>query len=330
VIQETPSVKTFVLEPTPSDPTPLLYRAGQHLIVVVEVDGVSQRRCYSFSTSPVSGDRPAITVRRLAGGRVSNFLHDEVREGDTLRVREPTGSFTLEWDGEATRRYVLVAGGVGITPLISLAETLLHAEPQSQVLLCFGNRSAQEVCFRGRLASLEVAFGDRFAVRHVLEEPAPDLSAGAGRLDGARLLALLGRPEADLYLVCGPAPMMESVTSALCAAGVDAQRIRTEHFAYAVPAPHRLPAQPQEVRFSASGKVVTAQPGETLLQAANRAGVALPFSCTMGGCGACRVRLKSGSAAMSEPNCLTERERDQGFVLTCCAYAEKGVVIEGY
>ncbi|HME71485.1 MAG TPA: ferredoxin--NADP reductase [Myxococcota bacterium] len=330
VIRETPSVKTFVLEPADSDRTPLPYRAGQHLIVVVDVDGVSHRRCYSFSTSPLSGDRPAITVKRLAGGRVSNVLHDEVQAGDTLRVTEPAGTFTLDFDCEASRRYVLVAGGVGITPLISLAETILRAEPQSQVMLLFGNRSPEEICFRARLANLAVTFPERLTVRHVLEGPPSGLEACAGRLDGARVLGLIGTPDADLYLLCGPQLMMESINAALRGAGVGADRIRTERFAYAVPGTSRLPTEPRGVLFAASGKVATAQPGQTLLQAANHAGVALPFSCTMGGCGACKVRLKSGSVVMSEPNCLTERERDQGFVLTCCAYAEKDVVIEGY
>jgi|SRR5208337_1835562 len=184
VIQETPSVKSFVLEPADSNRAPLLYRAGQHLIVVVDVDGASHRRCYSFSTSPLSGDRPAITVKRLPGGRVSNVLHDEVQAGDTLRVTEPAGTFTLDFEGEAPRRYVLVAGGVGITPLASLAETILRAEPQSQVTLLYGNRSAEEICFRSRLARLAVTYPQRLAVHHVLEGPQGSPSE-PGQLDGA-------------------------------------------------------------------------------------------------------------------------------------------------
>lgn len=329
VIQETPSVKSFVLEPADSNRAPLLYRAGQHLIVVVDVDGVSHRRCYSFSTSPLSGDRPAIAVKRLPGGRVSNVLHDEVQAGDTLRVTEPAGTFTLDFEGEAPRRYVLVAGGVGITPLASLAETILRAEPQSQVTLLYGNRSAEEICFRSRLARLAVTFPQRLAVHHVLEGP-PGGPSEPGQLDGARVLCLLGTPDAHLYLLCGPQPMMESVAAALRGAGVGADRIRSERFAYAVPGKSGLPTEPRQILFASSGKVATAEPGQTLLEAAKHAGVALPFSCTMGGCGGCKVRLKNGSVVMSEPNCLTERERDQGFVLTCCAYAEKDLVIEGY
>jgi len=330
VIQETPSVKTFVLEPGDPAQGPLAYRAGQHLVVVVDVDGVSQRRCYSFSSSPLSGERPAITVKRVTDGRVSKLLHEEIHVGDRLRVTPPAGSFTLDVSGEARRRYVLVAGGVGITPLASLAETILLAEPLSRVTLLFGNRNEEEICFRSRLANLADRFGERLRVCHVLEEPPSGWREANGRLDGARVLSLLGAPDADLYLLCGPPPMMESVSAALRGAGVDADRIRTERFAYAAVQGGGLPTQARGVRFAASGKVATAQPGQTLLQAANDAGVALPFSCTMGGCGACKVRLKSGSVVMSEPNCLTEQERDQGFVLTCCAYAAKDVVIEGY
>ena len=327
VVQETPTVRTFVLEPA-DQARPLAYSAGQHLTLLVDIDGTTHRRCYSFSTSPASGDRPAITVKRDPGGLVSRFLHERVRTGDTLAATEPTGPFTLDTDAALSRTVVFVAGGVGITPLVSLAETLLRREPASRALLLCGNRSEEEIIFRRRLAALESAFGGRLEVRHALDSAPAGWDGLTGPLDGARVLSILGDDSSDAYFVCGPEAMMQSVCSALAGRGVPQERIRTERFAYASTTATRVPAHAAEVTFAASGRRVTAKPGQTILQAGLEAGLDLPYSCTMGGCGACKVKKSSGTVVMSEPNCLTEREREDGYVLACCCYADTPVTID--
>lgn len=326
IVTETPTVKTFVLEPVAGA---LAHAAGQHLTVLVERDGETLRRCYSFSTSPLGAERPAITVRRTADGRVSSYLHDHVRVGDTLRALPPSGDFTLPAGDAAAHRLVLVAGGVGITPLVSLAETALRRDPRTVVELLCGHRHEAEIIFADRLAALERTFGPRLRVSIALDEAGPTWAGLRGALDGARVLAEAGAA-ADAYYVCGPAPMMDDVTAALARAGVEPARIRTERFAYAAPAPSIVPTTPREIRFARSGRVVVAKPGQTVLAAATEAGVALPSSCTMGGCGACKVKKLEGTVVMAEPNCLSERERAEGFVLTCCAYADDGLVVADY
>ncbi len=330
VIQETPSTKTFVLEPLALDRELLVYEAGQHLTVLLEIDGVPHRRCYSFSTSPLSGERPAITVKRVAGGVVSGRLHDHLEAGQTLRVARPSGSFTVRTEPAAARQYAFVAGGVGITPLVSLAETVLRSEPKSRCVLLFGNRSEDEIIFRRRLANLSAEFPRQLSVRLALDEAPTGWGGIAGGLSGARVVEALGRPDADLYYVCGPEPMMEDVIDSLRNAGVDPHRIQLERFTYPAPAIAVSPSEPRQIHFAASGKRATAKPGQTLLEAAQDAGVDLPFSCTMGGCAACKVRIQSGSVLAREPNCLSEQERGEGYVLTCCSYADQDVVIEGY
>lgn len=325
IVAETPTVKTFVLEPVAGS---LTHAAGQHLTLLVDHQGESLRRCYSFSTSPLGPDRPAITVRRIADGRVSAHLHDHVRVGDTLRAMPPSGDFTLPEDDDA-RRLVLVAGGVGITPLIALAETALRRDGETEVDLLCGHRHEAEIVFRSRLAELEYAFAPRLRVHVVLDEAADGWRGARGRLDGARVLTEVGST-ADRYYVCGPQPMMDDVTAALGRAGIDPSRIRTERFAYAAPAPTTVPTTPREIRFARSGRVVVAAPGQTILAAATEAGVALPSSCTMGGCGACKVKKLEGTVVTAEPNCLSERERAEGFVLTCCSYADDGLVVADY
>ena len=329
VIDETPTARTFVLEPT-GTAAPLSYRAGQHLTLLVDIDGMTHRRCYSFSSSPASQQRPAITVRRMPEGVVSRHLHDRVHVGDTLVAAAPAGSFTLATDPHASRDVVFIAGGVGITPLISLAETLLREEPLSRAVLLCGNRAESEIIFRSRIAALEVQFAPRLAVQHALDTPPAGWRGLAGALDGARALQALGTARADACYVCGPEAMMQSVCAALAAAGHERRRIRTERFAYASATATHVPDHSAEITFAASGRRVTATPGQTILQAGLEAGLDLPFSCTMGGCGACKVRKTSGEVVMSEPNCLGELEREAGYVLACCSYADTNVTIENH
>ncbi len=233
VVQETPSTRTFVLAAPDGGAPSLDYRAGQHLTLVVDADGATHRRCYSFSSSPLAGGLPAITVKRVPEGVVSRLLHERIRAGDTLTVLEPTGDFTLATDATLSRHVVMVAGGVGITPLASLAETVLRAEPASRVTLLTGNRREDEIIFRARLDALAAQFGPRLAVRHALDD-APDAWTGLrGVLDGPQVLRAIDDEPADAWFVCGPEPMMQGVCESLAAAGVPRERIRTERFAYA-------------------------------------------------------------------------------------------------
>ena len=144
------------------------------------------------------------------------------------------------------------------------------------------------------------------------------------------MLEALGSCTADAYYVCGPEAMMQSVCAAFVGAGVPRERVHTERFSYASVTATRIPDHAAEITFAASGRRVTARPGQTILQAGLEAGVALPYSCTMGGCGACKVRRSDGSVVTSEPNCLSEGEREAGFLLACCSYADTPVVIEGH
>jgi ferredoxin-NADP reductase len=329
VIQETPTTRTFVLESTDDRPA-LTYRAGQNLTLLVEIGGTTHRRCYSFSSSPASGESTAITVKRSATGLVSQYLHDHVRAGDVLTATEPAGQFVLPTDPALARTVVLIAGGVGITPLVSLAETLLLEEPRTRVVLLTGNRMESEIIFRERLAALATRFAPRLDVRHAVDLAPAGWDGLVGMLDGARVLAVLGRTDADAYFVCGPETMMDGVCAALASAGIGRERIHTERFAYAASRPARIPEHSAKITFAASGKSVTARPGLTVLQAGLEAGVDLPYSCTMGGCGACKVQKSSGSVVASEPNCLTDSEREAGYVLACCSYADTDLTIDNH
>jgi ring-1,2-phenylacetyl-CoA epoxidase subunit PaaE len=327
VLVETPTTKTFVLEPL--DREPIEYKAGQHLTVLAEVGGVALRRCYSFSSCPGVG-KPAITVKHLPDGRVSGFLARNLEAGQTIRVAEPSGVFTVDPDPAVSRHYVMIAGGVGITPLVSMTEAVLRGEPKSRVTLLYGNRSEDEIIFRRRLANLAAEFPRKLDLRYALDT-APEGWAGlAGPLTGERVLESLGGadPEA-VYGICGPDPMMSSAVDALERAGVPPERIRLERFVYAAPAAGAArPSESFTVTFAKSGKRLRTKPGQPILQAAIEAGLELDYSCQMGGCGACKVKTSGGAVVADAPNCLTAAEAEAGYVLACCSYASADLTIE--
>lgn len=326
VVRETPTTRTFVLEAL--DRETLEYKPGQHLTVLVEIDGVAHRRCYSFSSCPGIG-KPAITVRHIPDGRVSGFLSGNLEAGQTIRVAEPSGVFTVDPDPAACRHHVMLAGGVGITPLISMTEAILRGEPRSRVTLLYGNRTENEIIFRRRLANLAAEFPRKLDLRYALDTPPAGWSGLCGPLTGARAIEALGGadPEA-VYNVCGPEPMMASALAALEGAGVPAERIRLERFAYAAPASAaERPTEAFTVTFARSGARVRTKPNQPILQAALEAGIELDYSCQMGGCGACKVKTSAGSVLRDEPNCLTPAEAEAGYVLTCCSYASSDLTI---
>jgi ring-1,2-phenylacetyl-CoA epoxidase subunit PaaE len=321
VVRETADAVTLVLE----DPSgaPLRFAAGQFFTLHVPVDGEVVKRAYSASSSALQPGSASVTVKRVGDGRVSRRLVDHAREGDALELLGPSGSFTPP-AATAPRRLVLVGGGSGITPLASIARTLLASEPGTRLALVYGNRALDDVIFREALDALAVEHAPRFVVRHVLERPPPGWTGGAGLLDGgalARELDALGEPDAQTteYYLCGPAPMMSGARACLEERGVAPARIHEERFVSAHAASPLAGSEPQPVKVHVGGRVreLVVAPGRTVLEAALDAGVDMPFSCAVGGCGTCLVRLTAGRVAMDEPNCLSDQERAGGYVLAC-------------
>ncbi len=298
---------------------------GQFLTVLVTLpNGEVLRRAYSISNVPdEDGAAPAarITIKRIAGGVASNHLNDTVVEGATFEILGPSGNFTTTFDPTRQRHLVLFAGGSGITPLMSIAATVLAREPGSRVSLVYGNRSSSEVIFHDELNALCGTFGDRFVVRHVLTNPPMGFAGRTGLLDrGCATAELEGLSAADEYFVCGPEPMMQAVRAALEARGVPSSSIREERYS----SPSRrvrpeVPLFPQRmlVRVGGVERGVVVKAGQTLLEAGLEASITMPFSCSMGGCAACRVKLVQGDVVSEEPNCLSAEERRDGFVLAC-------------
>ncbi len=298
---------------------------GQFVTIEVEVGGERLRRCYSICESP-GPTEIRVGVKQVRGGRVSGHLVSETRVGQRLIVTGPSGRFVPTAE-EMAGHIVLVAGGSGITPLLAIARSVLGGH-KGRVTLVYGNRSAAETMFASDIALLARRHVRRFAAVHVREVAGGRGRAMAGRVEGANLDAALPVDPAATYFVCGPAPMMDGVEAWLASRGIASERMRFERFSVAPADARGAEGLTHAVRFLRSGVLLLVPDTQTLLQAGLAAGLPLASSCTMGGCGACRVRLVSGRVDQPEPNCLTDRERAEGACLACIATPRGPVEID--
>lgn len=324
VVRETADAVTLIFE----DPSrvPFHFKPGQFFTLLVDIDGESVRRAYSASSVPRDSAKLALTIKRVAGGLCSNFVNDRVRAGTLIELLGPSGNFAVDIDAGAERELVLVAGGSGITPMMSIARTVLAEEPHSRVTLLYGNRGEADIIFAKALASLAEAHPERLRIRHVLQTPPAGWAGGTGLLDEATTrseLAALAPSASAHYYVCGPEPMMAAARTVLVGLGVPAERLHEERFSQ----PHRRPQRVEGEAGAAQPLVVEQKgrhigaisipAGKTLLETGLGAGLPMPFSCAMGGCGECMVKLVDGQVEMEEPNCLLPEERAKGFILAC-------------
>jgi ferredoxin-NADP reductase len=328
VVAETPSAVTLVLESETG--APFDFAAGQFFTVLLETEhgsaGEVLRRNYSASNAPLSRELH-LTIKKKDDGKVSPLLCS-TREGARLRVLGPFGSFVVGPRPAAggARRLVLIAGGAGITPLASIARATLAAEPDAELALVYGSRNEGDIILRTELDALAVAYPGRFSILHVLETEVGRLDRRAAARAFDRL-PLAEHPEARFF-VCGPDGMRDEVLAALAARGVGPDAISMERFSVgprpqvttssaAIAAAVAPGARPIAIRVKGRVHRTTALPGATVLEAGLAAGAPMPFSCAVGGCGACKVKLVEGRVEVEEPNCLSDRERAAGYVLAC-------------
>ena len=328
VVDETGDTRSFVLDVPADLQDAFRYRPGQFCTFRVAVGaGGSQLRCYSMSSAPGLDPDLTVTVKRVPGGLVSNWLNDQVSVGDVLAVTRPAGVFCPRDSG---RPVVAFCGGSGVTPVISIAKSVL-ATSERPVRMLYANRDRDSVIFESELGRLQADHPDRFELRYHYDSDGGYLEAG----DIAGFAA--GSLDADFY-ICGPGPFMDLVESTLLDLGVEPDRVLIERFV--VPAePEPAEAEPEpEPEPGAAGAAgdsdvtktvvlilngkkssVAYRPGDTILETARRGGLQPPFSCEAGNCATCMALLHEGSATMRTNNALTPDEVEEGWVLTCQA-----------
>jgi 3-ketosteroid 9alpha-monooxygenase subunit B len=321
IIKETADTRTYVLAP---HDTPFPYRAGQYCTFKVHVDGEDLYRSYSMSSAPETDSEMAVTVKRVPGGKVSNWMLDNLVEGDDVTITRAAGTFCLAPTSVALLGF---SGGSGVTPILSLVKSALATTDRKVRLLCADKDRASAI-FDAVLEDLVARYPDRLSVqRHIDHE--------RGLLEPAAVVDFVGADaDADCY-VCGPEGFMSVVTSALPGPG----KVFIEDFD-AAPQPHTSePAAPAgadetggtiTIHLDRKKVEVPRRPNETLLESARRAGLSPPFSCEAGNCGTCMARLAEGSATMKVNDALETDEVEEGYVLTCQAIPDTPSVTVHY
>lgn len=336
--RETPDAVSIAFA-IPDDLAPAYaFSPGQYLTLETEIGGEKLRRSYSICSLPGEGDL-RIAARELPGGLMSRHLNRTLKRGDRLAVMTPTGRFGRLPPAAGPRRIAAFAAGSGITPVIGLIAALLRDEPGAEIFLAYGNRASDSILFGNDLAALKDRYTTRFSMVHVLSREEQDIPLLHGRLDEARatrLLRTMAGPVDHLF-ICGPEAMIEAVEAAGLAHGLPPEAIHAERFVTAGGAPRPAPPPPPAldaasipVTIVADGKrrTIHATEGEAVLDAALRAGLDLPYACKGGMCSTCRARIIEGVTRMDVNYSLEKWEIEAGFVLTCQARAEAGLVVD--
>lgn len=308
---------------------------GQHVGVRAQIGGQEVRRTYSIC-SAADESHLRIGVRVHDNGSMSQYLANQLRAGDSIDVLTPTGRFFAEPQPTAERTYCAFAGGSGITPILGIVKNLLASEPSSRFMLFYSNRTTSTIMFAEELLALKDRYPTRLSLYFILSREPQDVELFNGRLDREKV-TLLSREvfdplDTDAFFLCGPGNMIEGVRDTLLGLGVDATRIHTERFASDMPA-GIIPAAPVQAKPKLATATEVAQitvtmdgrqrtfamldDDATVLDAAERVGMELPYSCRGGVCSTCRVKVTRGTAEMEVNYALEPWEVEAGFVLCC-------------
>jgi 3-ketosteroid 9alpha-monooxygenase subunit B len=319
VIRETRDCTSFELRPPSDLADAYRYRAGQHITFEFPWDDFEVTRCYSLASCPELGETMKIAVKRVEGGRISNWLNENLKVADRVRASVPEGRFVLDPETRPSTPLFLFAGGSGITPIISLLKSAL-ATTKREITLLYANRDEESVVYGAELDRLAAQHRGRFTLHHHLD-------AQSGYLEEGRVRSLLRHGEVAEFYVCGPEAFMALIERTLREAGVHEELIYIERFvspvdpdrpAEVVPELAPLPA-PESFSLWLNGRSRTVPyvPGKTLLECAQAAGLNPPHSCESGFCGSCTSAVKTGEVHMRTHEALSDRDLARGVALLC-------------
>lgn len=348
IFDETPGVKTFRLMEPNLGLFPFTFLPGQYATVTSEIDGKKVRRSYTISSSPTQRDYIELTVKREQYGLESRHLHDRVDAGDLIEVAAPAGSFFFT--GQEAEGIVLIAGGVGITPMMSVLRYLTDRAYPHDIYLLYGVRTPADIIFREELAHLARRHPNVHVTTVVSQPEGTEWAGSVGFMTPEFITAAVPEIVRRRVHLCGPPAMMEAVKGVLRGMGVPDDQVKTENFAppkggpvletqppaaavtavvdVAVASPSAPPSAQATVTFSKSNKSGRLAPDQSVLEAAEAIGVAIDYECRVGICGRCKVPLRQGSVSMEVQDSLTEGEKRDGVILACQAKSVGDLVVD--
>ncbi len=314
------------------------YQPGQYLTLRTTIDGQDIRRSYSICSAPYE-PLCRVAIKKVDGGVFSTWANEHLMANMELQVMTPMGHFTASINDENQKHYLLIGAGSGVTPLISLAKTILRQEPKSEVSMILGNRQFHSIIFRDELEDLKDIYLGRFRMFHVLSSEPNDVTLLHGRIDNDKiegfLKTFLSHPPVDEVFLCGPQTMTEGARDLFLSKGMDPEKVHLELFGTSLPqgSPKKVVAEDNgqmcEVSVIFDGQQTDFKMPKTqpVLDAAQAAGVDIPFSCKGGMCCTCRAKVMEGQAEMMVNYALEPGEVESGYVLTCQALPKSDKLI---
>lgn len=336
IVVETSEAKTYILNEISGKKINFL--PGQFLTFSISIDGEELRRTYSISSAPFELPNISITIKKSLSGNVSNYLVDNLKEGDILKAFPPLGKFTVEPSSETCRQLILFGAGSGITPLMSIIRSILYLEKQSTITLIYVNRNLDSIIYRKELDELEQLYNGRLKVIHILSQPGEEWKGLKGRINSSMAVDLLNQlnvtKETHFY-ICGPTGMTNEILNTLEKLNIEAERIHTEYFSVIIlqnAQDDDIEIKARKVTIIIDGKehIVNVEPNDTILSSALEQGLDIPNSCNIGQCSTCKAKLISGKINLVEQTALSDSEIAQGYCLTCVGFPLSDDIVIDY
>ncbi len=341
IVRETADTVSLAFDIPSSLKQQYQYKQGQYLTLKFIINGEELRRSYSICSSPVEEHELRVAIKKVKDGKISTFINDTIKIGDSIEVMIPMGNFYTEMNAAHKINYVLFAGGSGITPILSILKTVLVSEPLSSITLFYGNNDEASIIFKKHLDKLASTYSDRLKVYHILNNAPlvyPELLKGM--LSEEKCVELLKSfvtiSMDHEFFICGPTPMMDNAVAALIELHAPESKIHVEYFS----APKVNEPVPAITENSTGAKALIIKdgdeynvdllPNETILQAALRIGMDAPYACQGGSCCTCRALLEEGEVKMTVNYALSAAEVEKGYILTCQSRATTPNVVVNY